>query len=45
VALSQAAGLLDHLVASDEFEDFLTTPAYTMVASLEPEPAAEVQLP
>jgi malate synthase len=33
----QAAGLLDTLVASDEFADFLTEPAYEMVAAL-PEP-------
>jgi malate synthase len=42
----EAAWLLDKLVASDEFVDFLTEPAYEMVAALpeprEPEVAAEL---
>ena len=33
----EAAWLLDRLVASDEFADFLTEPAYDMVAAL-PQP-------
>jgi malate synthase len=42
----EAAWLLDKLVSSDEFVDFLTEPAYDFVAALpllqEPEVAAEV---
>ncbi|HSN21530.1 MAG TPA: malate synthase A [Usitatibacter sp.] len=36
----EAAWLLDRLVASDEFIDFLTEPAYEMVASLPAQPQA-----
>jgi malate synthase len=42
----EAAWLLDKLVSSDEFVDFLTEPAYELVAALptpcEPEVAAEL---
>jgi malate synthase len=41
----EAAWLLDRLVSNDEFEDFLTTPAYEMVAAVMPEAPREVLLP
>ncbi len=42
----EAAWLLDQLVANDEFEDFLTTPAYEMVSAVTAaEPSTELILP
>jgi malate synthase len=39
IRTDEAAWLLDRLVSNDEFEDFLTEPAYEMVSAL-PEPRA-----